>query len=152
MINPLVDDGLLSAAATTGGRGRPYHHAEHLVQKLMPATAKEQRLLTMVRDLMWRFYKALKAYKQDLSPQAVPAFRRRFDRIFTPRTGYEPLDKLLGRLRRRKNELLKVLDHPGIPLHTNASENDLWTFVTKRKISGGTMSTTAVLRATSCLA
>ncbi|MFL5014468.1 transposase [Rhizobium sp.] len=56
------------------------------------------------------------------------------------RTGYEALDKLLERLYRRKNELLKVLEHPGIPLHTNASENDLQTFVTKRKISGGTMS------------
>lgn len=35
---------------------------------------------------------------------------------------------------------VKVLDHPDIPLHTNASENDLRSFVTKRKISGGTMS------------
>jgi len=115
-------------------------HAERLLQKLMPATAKEERRLTMVRDLVWRFYKMLKAYKQNPSPQAAPAFRRRFDRIFALRTGYEALDKLLERLHRRKNELLKVLEHPGIPLHTNASENDLRTFVTKRKISGGTMS------------
>nr|WP_246413268.1 hypothetical protein [Rhizobium indicum] len=32
------------------------------------------------------------------------------------------------------------LEYPGIPLNTNASENALRTFVTKRKISGGTMS------------
>ncbi|MGO4440967.1 IS66 family transposase, partial [Rhizobium sp. RAF56] len=115
-------------------------HAERLLQKLMPATTKEERSLTMARDLVWRFYKALKAYKQNPSPQSAPAFRLRFDRIFTLRTGYEELDKLLERLHRRKNELLKVLDHPGIPLHTNASENALRTFVTKRKISGGTMS------------
>ncbi|MGO6937333.1 transposase, partial [Rhizobium ruizarguesonis] len=98
------------------------------------------RLVTMVRDLVWRFYKALKAYQQCPSPQSAPAFRRRFDRIFTLRTGYEALDTLLERLHRRKNELLKVLEYPGIPLHTNASENALRTFVTKRKISGGTMS------------
>ncbi|MEF0943210.1 transposase [Rhizobium sp. BR 362] len=115
-------------------------HAERLLQKLMPGTAKEERSLTMARDLVWRFYKALKAYKQNPSPRAVPAFRRRFDRIFSLRTGYEALDKLLERLHRRKTELLKVLDHPEIPLHTNASENDLRSFVTKRKISGGTMS------------
>ncbi|MDK4742633.1 transposase [Rhizobium sp. CNPSo 3464] len=115
-------------------------HAERLLQKLMPGTAKEERSLTMVRDLVWRFYKALKAYKQNPSPRAGPAFRRRFDRIFSLRTGYEALDKLLERLLRRKSELLKVLDHPEIPLHTNASENDLRSFVTKRKISGGTMS------------
>ncbi|MFS8054219.1 transposase [Rhizobium sp. BR 317] len=53
---------------------------------------------------------------------------------------HEALDKLLERLHRRKNELLKVLDHPEIPLHTNASQNALRSFVTKRKISGGTMS------------
>jgi hypothetical protein len=32
--------------------------------------------------------------------------------------------------------------HPEIPLHTNASENDIRACVTKRKISGGTMSAT----------
>jgi Transposase IS66 family len=115
-------------------------HGERLLQKLMPATAKEERWVAVVRDLVWRFYKALKAYQQNPSPQSAPAFRKRFDRIFTLRTGYGALDKLLERLHRRKNELLKVLDYPQTPLHTNASENDLRTFVTKRKISGGTMS------------
>ncbi|MGO6788697.1 transposase, partial [Rhizobium ruizarguesonis] len=105
-------------------------HTERLLQKLMPTTAKEERLVTIVRDLVWRFYKALKAYQQCPSPQSAPAFRRRFDRIFTLRTGYEALDTLLERLHRRKNELLKVLEYPGIPLHTNASENALRTFVT----------------------
>ncbi|NKK55489.1 transposase [Rhizobium leguminosarum bv. viciae] len=115
-------------------------HGERLLQKLMPATAKEERWVAVVRDLVWRFYKALKACKQNPCPQSAPAFRRRFDRIFTLRTGYEALDKLLERLHRRKNELLKVLDYPDIPLHTNTSESALRTFVTKRKISGGTMS------------
>ena len=131
-------------------------HAE----RLLPATAKEERSIALIRDLVWRFYKALKAYKQNPFPRAPPAFRRRFDRIFSLRTGYEALDKLLERLHRRKTELLKVLDHPEIPLHTNASENDLRSFVTKRKISGGTMSPAqtwfvaamAVSPATSCLA
>ncbi|MGV1768000.1 IS66 family transposase [Rhizobium rhizogenes] len=115
-------------------------HGERLLQKLMPAKPKEARAITLIRDLVWRFYKALKAWKQKPSPQAIPAFRRRFDRIFALRTGYNALDALLVRLHRRKDELLKVLEHPYIPLHTNASENDLRTFVTKRKISGGTMS------------
>ena len=33
-----------------------------------------------------------------------------------------------------------MLERPEIPLHTNASENDLRAWVIKRKISGGTMS------------
>jgi hypothetical protein len=115
-------------------------HAERLLQKLMPATPRDARSVEAIRDLIWCFYKALKTWKQKPSPGAANAFRRRFDRIFTLRTGFDALDQLLARLHRRKEELLKVLERPDIPLHTNASENDLRTCVTKRKISGGTMS------------
>ena len=34
-----------------------------------------------------------------------------------------------------------MLQRPEIPLHTNGSENDIRACVTKRKISGGTIST-----------
>jgi hypothetical protein len=64
----------------------------------------------------------------------------RFARIFTRRTGTVVLDRLLARLHRRKAELRRVLQRPEIPLHTNGSENDSRACVTKRKISGGTMS------------
>ena len=66
--------------------------------------------------------------------------RARFDRIFRRRTGFATLDRLLARLLANKNELLMVLDHPEIQLHTNGSENDIRCQVIKRKISGGTRS------------
>src|SRR5271156_722038 len=49
-------------------------------------------------------------------------------------------DRLLARLHANKAELLKVLDRPEIPLHTNGSENDIRCHVTRRKVSGGTRS------------
>ena len=55
-------------------------------------------------------------------------------------TGYAALDSLLRRLLRLEDRLMRVLERPEIPLHTNASENDIRGFVTKRKISGGTVS------------
>jgi hypothetical protein len=64
----------------------------------------------------------------------------RFDRIFSYRTGFATLDRLLGRLRANKSELLRVLERPDIPLHSNGSENDIRCQVTKREISGGTRS------------
>ena len=64
----------------------------------------------------------------------------RFDRIFTKETGYVMLDRQLARLHKLKPDLLRVLDRPEIPLHTNSSENDIRTVVTKRSISGGTVS------------
>ena len=74
-------------------------------------------------------------------PRTGRVLRARFDRIFKrASTGYATLDSLLKRLSRNKAELLRVLERPEIPLNTNASENDIRAFVTKRKISGGTVS------------
>jgi hypothetical protein len=115
-------------------------HAERLLHKLVPVTPQQVRVVENIRDLIWSFYKALKGFKQKPSHGLIAAFNMRFERIFTIRTGYVELDELLTRLLRRKKELLKVLERPEIPLHTNASENDLRSCVTKRKISGGTMS------------
>lgn len=39
-------------------------HAERLLQKLMPATPQQVQQVEIVRDLIWRFYKVLKAYRQ----------------------------------------------------------------------------------------
>jgi Transposase IS66 family len=50
------------------------------------------------------------------------------------------IDRLLARLHANKAELLAVLDRPEIPLHTNGSERDIRSHVTKRKVSGGTRS------------
>lgn len=39
-------------------------HSERLLQKLMPSTPREARHVETIRDLIWRFYRALKAYRQ----------------------------------------------------------------------------------------
>jgi hypothetical protein len=104
------------------------------------ATAEQQRLVDLQRQLVWWFYRDLKLYKGDPEPARRAALRRRFDRIFGRVTGFAELDEAVARLRANKAELLLVLDRPEIPLHTNGSENDLRGVVTKRKISGGTRS------------
>ncbi len=116
-------------------------HAERLVHKLVPATPQQRRAVEVTRSLIWWFYADLKAWARDPCPRRAAALRARFDRIFKRKTDYVTLDRLLARLHRRKPELLRVLEHPEIPLHTNGSENDIRACVTKRKISGGTMST-----------
>ncbi|MGI9485479.1 MAG: IS66 family transposase [Geminicoccaceae bacterium] len=75
-------------------------------------------------------------------PKRAAQLRARFKRIFSRKTGLVTLDRLLARLLARKDELLRVLDRPEIPLHTNGSENDIRCHVTKRKISYGTWSET----------
>jgi transposase IS66 family protein len=100
----------------------------------------QRRAQQRVRRRIWRFYADLKGYCRDPTPARRAALRRRFDRLFSERTGFALLDKLLRRLRGKKADLLQVLERPEIPLHTNGSENDVRCHVTKRKVSGGTRS------------
>ena len=115
-------------------------HAERLIHKLLPVTEAQRRAVDLIRQLIWWLYRDLKAWQCHPDRRRAAALRTRFDRIFRRRTGYVTLDRLLARLYERKAELLRVLDRPEIPLHTNGSENDIRAHVTKRKISGGTKS------------
>jgi hypothetical protein len=115
-------------------------HTERLVHRLDTFTDAQRAAQQHLRALIWWFYADLKAYREVPSARRRSELRARFDRIFRRRTGFVMLDRLLARLHARKEELLRVLDRPEIPLHTNGSENDLRACVTRRKISGGTQS------------
>src|SRR3954466_5155938 len=117
-------------------------HAERLVHKLDTFTDHQRRTQQHQRALIWWFYRDLKAYRREPTPRRRSELRARFDRIFQRRTGFVVLDRLLARLHAHKPELLRVLNRPEIPLHTNGSENDLRAQVTRRKVSGGTRSDT----------
>ena len=121
-----------------GRHGLCWVHAERLVHKLDAFTDADYAAQQRIRGLIWWFYDDLKAYRRNPTPQRKAELRARFDRLFRRQTGFAILDRLLTRLHANKPELLMVLDHPEIPLHTNGSENDIRCQVTKRKISGGT--------------
>jgi hypothetical protein len=125
-----------------GQHGLCWVHAERLVHKLDTFTDEHRIAQRRIRSLIWRFYRDLKAYRRHPTKQRKTALSARFDRIFTRKTGFVTLDRLLARLHANKGELLMVLDRPEIPLHTNGSENDIRCQVTKRKVSGGTRSDT----------
>jgi regulator of replication initiation timing len=134
----VVSDG--AGQFRVGDHAACWVHAERLVHKLIPVTDAQRRAIDVTRQLIWWFYADLKAYRLAPCPRRAAAMRARFNRIFTRTTGFELLDKLLGRLHKQKPDLLRVLERPEIPLHTNGSENDIRAVVTKRKVSGGTIS------------
>jgi hypothetical protein len=115
-------------------------HAERHLRRVACATAEQQRLVDLQRQLVWWFYRDLKLYKEEPDPARRAALKQRFGRIFGRVTGFAELDEVVARLRANRAELLVVLDRPEIPLHTNGSENDIRSIVTKRKISGETRS------------
>src|SRR3954469_5909976 len=115
-------------------------HAERHLRRVVCATAEQQRLVDLQRQLVWWLYADLKLYKDEPTPARRAALRARFDRVFGRVTGFAELDEVVARIRANRAELLLVLDRPEIPLHTNGSENAIRCFVTKRKISGETRS------------
>jgi hypothetical protein len=123
-----------------GSHGLCWVHAERLVHKLDTFTEENRAAQASVRALIWEFYADLKAYRCAPTPQRKTELQARFDGIFTRKTGFATLDRLLARLHANKAELLMVLERPEIPLHTNGSENDIRCHVTRRKLSGGTRS------------
>jgi hypothetical protein len=115
-------------------------HAERHLRRIVCVTDEQHRLVSVQRQLVWWFYADLKLYKDDPTATRRTALRQRFDRIFTRVTGFAELDQAVARTHANKDELLRVLDRPDIPLHTNGSENAVRSFVTKRRISGETRS------------
>ena len=134
----IVSDG--AGQFRVGDHALCWVHAERLVYKLQPTAPAHRQAVDLARTLIWWFYADLKAYQRQPDARRARMLRARFDRIFTKRTDYVMLDRQMARLHQKKADLLRVLDRPEIPLHTNGSENDIRTVVTKRKISGGTVS------------
>jgi len=63
--------------------------------------------------------------------------RERFDSIFSTVTWYGTLDDRIAKTKKKKEELLLVLDYPNVPLHNNLAEIAVREGVIKRKISYG---------------
>ena len=95
------------------------------MHKLETFTDQQRAAQQRVRALIWQLYADLKDYRCSLTPCRRDQLRARFDYIFCLHTGFATLDRLLKRLHANKAELLMVLEHPEIPLHTNGSENDI---------------------------
>lgn len=115
-------------------------HAERSINKLVGFNDSQRNALERIRTRIWEFYRELKIYKHNPCKDKKLELEKRFDKIFSSRTCYATLNRILKRIHKNKLELLLVLDRPDIPLHNNTSETDIREYVKKRKISGSTRS------------
>jgi hypothetical protein len=115
-------------------------HEERHYRKIVAANDKMREEIEKVREEIWDLYKGLKEYKMDPSEILKAELDSKFEALFKKRTSSPTLDKQLKKTYAKKDELLRVLDRPGTPLHNNMTETDVREYVVKRKISGGTRS------------
>lgn len=114
-------------------------HMERGLRKLSGETPEQLKEIETLRYQLWAYYQALKFYRQAPTEQDIPAFNRCFDAIFAQTfEDNPPLNAVLKQFTLHKADLLRVLEMPTLPLHTNAAESDIREVVTRRKISGTT--------------
>jgi Transposase IS66 family len=132
----LVSDG--SAIYALFVHGLCWIHQERNLAKLTPCGSEQCQAWQDVLTAVWQLYADLKAYRLAPTPQQAEALRAQFDVIVGRTTCWPELNAALGRMANKKVDLLRVLDRPDLPLHTNAAEYDFRDWATRRKISAGT--------------
>jgi Transposase IS66 family len=115
-------------------------HAERPLARLIPYSEEHRAAIAQVRGQIWELYQDLKAYRQQPEPSRRGDLEARFDALCAQRTGFPSIDGILKGMEAHRAALLRVLERPAVPLHTNLSEGHIRDYVTKRKISGGTRS------------
>jgi hypothetical protein len=113
-------------------------HQERNLAKLVPCGSEQCQALEKVLTAVWQLYAALKAYRLAPMPEQIEALRLQFDAIMDRVTCWPELNAALTRMADKKADLLRVLERPDLPLHTNEQERVFRDWATKRKISAGT--------------
>jgi hypothetical protein len=115
-------------------------HAERPLARMVPYNEEHRTIIEKVRDQIWELYKDLKGYPENPDASQKRLLEARFDALCDQRTKYPNIDGVLKDMREHKDDLLRVLERPEIPLHNNGAESDIREYVKKRKISGSTRS------------
>ena len=117
------------------------HEGRHY-QKLSPVVGYHRQQLAAFRSEFWDYYRQLWAYRQQPTVAEKKRLSQEFDTLFATQTGYEALDERIAKTKAKKDELLRVLDHPELPLHNNEAELGARQRKPKENISYGPRTTT----------
>jgi hypothetical protein len=114
-------------------------HAGRPIKKLNPFTPIFQEEVNRVLDDFWNYYRTLLAFQLEPEQFDIEDLRAQFDKIFSRKTDFPSLDKVLQTIFDNKEKLLIVLKFPHTPLNNNPAELGARTVVRKRDVSLHTM-------------
>jgi hypothetical protein len=112
-------------------------HDGRLYKKLEPIIALHRGQLQDFRKSYWEYYQQLLAFREKPTTEKRAQLEAQFEVLFATHTGYSDLDQRIAKTRAKKTSLLRVLQHPELPLHNNASELAVRQRVRKRDVSFG---------------
>ncbi|MFK7983853.1 MAG: hypothetical protein AB8G86_28005 [Saprospiraceae bacterium] len=94
------------------------HIGRHF-KKMNPKIKHHQDLLATFLEDFWAYYKRLKQYQQQPDVLLARALSTDFDELFSRKTGFDLLDQRIAKTKAKKKQLLVVLEHPYVPLHSH---------------------------------
>jgi hypothetical protein len=114
-------------------------HAGRIIKRLNPLTPLFREEVSRVLEEFWTFYRTLMAFKKEPDKFSIEDLREQFDKIFTQKTDFPALGKILQTIFDNKEKLLLVLKFPYVPLNNNPAELGARVAVRKRDVSLHTM-------------
>jgi len=137
---PIISDDAGQYIGVSSNHALCWIHEIRHYKKMSPFLTHHKSVLNTFLTKLWKFYEVLAQYKETPNKIMSMHIRERFDSLFSTVTGYKTLDDRIAMTKKKKEELLLVLDYPNVPLHNNLAEIAVREGVIKRKISSGTRS------------
>lgn len=113
-------------------------HMERPLRKIICTSDQVEQELKGVRHAIWELYRMLK--EASLSQVGKENVHKLYDALVAMKTSSPDINAVIGSFSTYREEMLKALDHPGLPLHNNDSERDIRSVAKRRNISGSTKS------------
>ena len=113
-------------------------HMERPLRKLEVVTEEAEQELRQVRKAIWILYKKVQEAAQ--TQTGKEEVHELYDQPVAMKSISPGINEVIASFARYREEMLKALDHPGLPLHNNDSERDIRGVAKRRNISGSTKS------------
>ena len=140
LIKALITDAASQFASIVDIHALCWVHEIRHYTDLNPKLSQFKNILEEFTDKVQLFYQRLKQYQENPKKKEAKKIQLEFDNLFSTKTEYEALNKVIAQTKKRAEGLLVVLEHPEIPLHNNHAEQQIRPYVIKRKIQFGTRS------------
>jgi len=113
-------------------------HMERPLRKIPVTSDVVEEELKRVRESIWIAYRKLKdTVITGVGREEVEAL---YDNILSMKSSSPKVMEVIASFRDYREEMLKALDYPSVPLHNNGSEQSIREMVKRRDVSGSTKS------------
>ena len=135
VVNTLLSDDAPQFCKLTFQHAHCWIHDGRNYKKLRPTVPYYYEKLKAFLNRDWEYYRKLCEFRIKPDAEVAEQLYAEFDQLFSTKTNYDQLDERISKTKEKKENLLKVLTMPEIPLHNNSAELAARVKVRKRDVS-----------------